>query len=221
MVLPMNSWNRDAQATRESLLEKLQDSGSKDGWEEFYETYSGMILNQAVRKGLSPEEAEDVLQETILSVYKQMPEFTYNPKQGSFKGWLYHLVQWRIADQFRKRTPDSPARSENYRPPSAPHTATVERIPDPNDPDDKWDDQWQRTALDKALERLKRRVKAKHYQIFDLVFVQGRPMREVAKSFGVTVANVYLIRHRLGGLLRREIRAVESGLSLNPANVQR
>ncbi|MDB6032923.1 MAG: rna polymerase sigma factor region 2 [Verrucomicrobiales bacterium] len=218
MVLSMNSWNRDEQATRQSLLEKLQVAGGKDGWEEFYETYSPMIVNFAMREGLSASEAEDVLQETIISVYKQMPEFTYNRQQGSFKSWLYQLVRWRIADQFRDRAPDSPARPGNSHAPSSDRTATIERIPDPNgnELDAIWQDQWQRTALDKGLERLKKKVKTKHYQIFDLVIVQGRPMREVAESCGTTVANVYLIRHRLRGLLKKEVERVESGLLLNP-----
>jgi RNA polymerase sigma factor (sigma-70 family) len=218
MVLSMNSWKRDEQATRQSLLEKLKVAGSKDGWEEFYETYSGMIVNFAMREGLSASEAEDVLQETIISVYKQMPEFTYNPQQGSFKSWLYQLVRWRIADQFRDRKPDSPARPGNSRSHSPDRTATIERVVDPNgnELESIWEDQWRRTALDKALERLKKRVKTKHYQIFDLVAVQGRPMREVAASCGTTVANVYLIRHRLRGLLKKEVERVESGLSLNP-----
>jgi RNA polymerase sigma-70 factor (ECF subfamily) len=217
MVSPMNSWNRDEQATRQSLLEKLQVAGSKDGWEEFYETYSPMILNFAKREGLSASEAEDVLQETIISVYKQMPEFTYNPQQGSFKSWLYQLVRWRIADHFRGRGPDSSARPGNSHGGSSDRTATIERVADPNgnDLDAIWEEQWQKTALDKALERLKKKVKTKHYQIFDLVVVQGRPMREVAESCGTTIANVYLIRHRLGRLLKREVERVESGLSLN------
>ncbi len=219
MVSPVNSWNRDEQATRQSLIEKLQGSGSKDGWEEFYEAYAEMIFKLAVQKGLSPTEADDVVQETIISVYKQMPQFTYNPQQGSFKGWLYNLVQWRITDQFRKRTPESPARRENYHAPVPGRTATVERVADPNgnELEAEWDAQFQQTTVDKALLRLRRKVKTKHYQIFDLVFVQGRPIREVAASFGISAANVYLIRHRLGALLKREVKSVRDGLSLNPA----
>jgi len=56
----------------------------------------------AIKAGLNDAEAQEVVQETIVAVAKQMG-FKYDPKIGSFKGWLLHLTRWRIADKMRKR----------------------------------------------------------------------------------------------------------------------
>jgi DNA-directed RNA polymerase specialized sigma24 family protein len=34
----------------------------------------------------------------------KMPGFTCDPKVDSFKGWLLTVTQWKIADQYRKRS---------------------------------------------------------------------------------------------------------------------
>jgi len=39
----------------------------------------------ALRGGLTRAEAEDVVQETLISVAKHMPTFKYDPTIGSFK----------------------------------------------------------------------------------------------------------------------------------------
>ena len=53
---------------------------------------------------MSDADAQDIVQEVMLSVFKSLPE--YQRQAGSsFKGWLLHITRWRIADQFRKRAP--------------------------------------------------------------------------------------------------------------------
>jgi len=42
------------------------------------------------------------VQETIITVAQQMPEFRYEPARCSFKGWLLLLTRQRIAHQLKK-----------------------------------------------------------------------------------------------------------------------
>jgi RNA polymerase sigma-70 factor (ECF subfamily) len=48
-----------------------------------------------------------------------------------------------------------------------------------------------------ALERLKEKFSLKQFQIFDLLVLKEWPAAEVAQSLGVTVANVYVMKHRV------------------------
>jgi len=57
----------------------------------------------ALRSGLNETEAQEVVQETVISVSKHMPEFHYDRAKGSFKGWLLQMTKWRITDHLRKR----------------------------------------------------------------------------------------------------------------------
>src|SRR5271154_3734366 len=89
--------------TRQSLLSRLKDWNDQESWRVFFDTYWKLIYNAAIKAGLTDAEAQDTVQETVISVMKSMPDFQYDAKKGSFKGWLLSLTKWRITDQFRKR----------------------------------------------------------------------------------------------------------------------
>src|SRR5438094_4752690 len=92
-------------ATRRSLVERLADWGDQVRWQEFFDTYSKLIYSAARQSGLTDTEAQEVVQETIITVAKSIDKLKYDPAIGSFKGWLLQITRWRIADQFRKREP--------------------------------------------------------------------------------------------------------------------
>ena len=89
--------------TRASLLNRLKDLGDDASWNEFYHTYRDLIFSVARRAGLSEQEADEVVQDTLISVAKKMPEFTYDPAKDSFKGWLLTVTRWRIKDLLERR----------------------------------------------------------------------------------------------------------------------
>src|SRR5205823_2324565 len=91
--------------TRSSLLSRLKDWDDAAGWREFFDTYWKLIYSAAVKAGLSDAEAQDVVQETVLSVAKKMHGFKYDRALGSFKSWLLQLTHWRILNQLKKRLP--------------------------------------------------------------------------------------------------------------------
>ena len=47
-----------------------------------------------------------------------------------------------------------------------------------------------------AISKVKEKVALKQFQMFDLYVVKERPALEVAQALGVTVAQVYLAKHR-------------------------
>ena len=188
----------------------MKDWGDRDSWQQFFDLYGGMIYRVALRSGLTPAEAQDAVQETLVSVAKQIGDFRYDPLQGSFKGWLLTVTRRRIVDQFRKRLP-SQAAAQRHNSDTA-HTPTVERIPDPAESGLKevWDSEWQDNLLAVALQRLKPRVRARQYQIFDLLITRQWPAAKVAQTLGISIGQVYLAKHRVGGLLKREIQRLKT-----------
>jgi len=191
--------------TRRSLVERLTDLGDQRKWQEFFETYWRLIYGVARKGGLTDAEAQDVVQETVITVAKNITK--YEREAGSFKGWLLHITRWRIADQFRKRAPAAKARTT--RDDSRRATATIDRVPDGFDLDAAWEEDWQRNVLAAALERVKRKIDAKHYQIFDCLIMKQWSVAKVAAELRVSTAQVYLVRHRVSGLVKRECAAVE------------
>ena len=89
--------------TRRSLLSRLRDLGDQESWSDFFHSYWRLIYEVALKAGLSDADAQEVVQETVISVAKQMPGFKYDRAKGSFKNWLQNTTRWRIQDQLRKR----------------------------------------------------------------------------------------------------------------------
>ncbi|MEW6158129.1 MAG: sigma-70 family RNA polymerase sigma factor [Verrucomicrobiota bacterium] len=196
--------------TRQSLLTRLKDWDDQESWREFFNTYWKLIYGVALKAGMNEQEAQEVVQETVISVARRMKDFKYDPALGSFKSWLLQLTRWRIYDQYRKR--EKHAIAHTPRSDLTPRTATVERVPDPAglNLDRVWDQEWQRNLIDAALERVKRKVKPKQYQIFDLYVLKKWPVGKVTRTLGVSLAQVYLSKHRVSRLLRKEIEYIES-----------
>ena len=214
----------DSIPTRQSLLARLKDVGDQESWRDFFDTYWRLIHVTALKAGLTDGEAQEVVQEVMIAATKKMPEFTYDPGKDSFKGWLLAVTRWKVTDQFRRRekagqpsrlprsgeTPDLPS-DDTAR------TATVERVPDPRgaEIDAIWDVEWHSNLLRAALARIKRRVNPAHYEMYHLHVVQGLSPCETARALSVSTAAVYLAKHRVGKLVKMELK------QLGAENLQR
>ncbi len=190
--------------TRRSLLSRLKDLGDDQGWQRFSDTYGGVIHSLAKRAGCDAAEADEVLQETLISVAREMPDFRYDPARGSFKSWLFCLVRRRIADQFRRRTRVQRLRSDAE--------VELETVPDPaTDPlNAAWDDEWRQHQLQVAVERTKRRVSPAQWQMFDLSALQDWPTERICEMLGTNRAQLYMAKMRVGRVLKAELQAASA-----------
>ena len=197
--------------TRRSLVERLGDWNDGKRWQQFFDSYWKLIHRAARKAGLTESEAEEVVQETLITVAKKIERLKYDPALGSFKGWLLNITRWRIADQFRKRKNAGSQNAKTRRGEETRLTNTIERIADPAgfDLDAAWDEEWRRNLREAAIARVKKKVSAKQYQIFDCYVLKEWPVQKVAKELRVSVAQVYLARHRVGALLKKEAQRVE------------
>jgi RNA polymerase sigma factor (sigma-70 family) len=191
--------------TRKSLIARLDNWEDQRTWDEFYQTYWKLIYSVAVKAGLRPEEAFDCVQETILSIAKQSKKNLYDPAQGSFKTWLMNMTRWRINDQFRKRKKDTAMTVSEWD--DDRKTAVIDRVEDPNGDvlGRLWDVEWKKGVADAALCRVKAQVSPKQYQIFDYYVIRQWDAGKVQKKLSVSMAQVYLAKHRVGAVLKKEL----------------
>jgi RNA polymerase sigma factor (sigma-70 family) len=196
--------------TRYSLLSRLQNWDDWESWKDFFDTYWQLIYAVAIKSGLTESEAQDVVQETMISVARDIPKFRRDRKLGSFKGWLLNLTRWRISDQRRKRAHAGwRAAAPGADASAAPNAAEI-ADPAVTDLEASWDEEWQANLLAAAMERVKRRVSEENYQMFDLYVVKGWPVHRVAEILGVGVGRIYLAKHRVSALVKKEMRLLEN-----------
>lgn len=199
----------DLAPTRRSLLTRLKNWDNQDSWREFFDTYWRLIYSFAMKSGLGDAEAQEVVQETLISVAKEFKGFKYDPARGSFKSWLLVITRRRIADQMRKRyrarevgrlNPDDTAVAEEIEARAELDTAPA---------DLQWDEDWRAEIAEAALARVRARIRPEQYQIFELYVVRGQRAGLVAKAMGVSLITVYLTKHRVSALLQKEARRIE------------
>lgn len=195
----------DSLRTRQSLLTRLKDWNDSAGWREFFDTYWRLIYNVARKAGLGEQDAQDLVQEVLLGVAKQMPQCRYDKSKGRFKQWLCGIVRHRIIDHWRKH-----GKAEALRAP-LPERESLLGEADP-ELDRVWQSEWTTHLLSAALSRVQGKVSARNFLIYDLSVVRDTPTSRICAMLGVNAAQVFLARHRVGKLVKAELRSLEEGI---------
>jgi RNA polymerase sigma-70 factor (ECF subfamily) len=196
--------------TRASLLHRLKDWRDQASWQQFFDIYWKLIYGVARQAGLTDAESQDVVQDTMLSVARHMPNFKYDAANGQFKTWLLNMTRWRIVDHVRKRA-RTPQNDPGSPPEAQTGTIAANMIVDPtgNVLDKIWEAEWHETVLRAAVASIKRRVDPLNYQLFDFYVNKEWPPAKVASAFNVAVDQVYLAKHRVTEMLKQEVARLE------------
>lgn len=203
--------NEDLLPTRRSLISRLKNHSDQQSWGAFFDVYSELIYLTALKAGLSKADAEDVVQETVICVSKAIPGFRYDPRNGSFRGWLLRMTHRRIQDYYRKTSkhprsemlPSDPEHDADSRVDTLAVDPELERI---------WQEEWEATLLRGAIERAKRRVDPKNYQLFELSVLQHWPLKKICSVLHVRSTRVYLARFRISRLVNKELQYLKTAI---------
>lgn len=196
--------------TRATLIERLKDWQDQASWQVFFDTYWQLIYGVAIKRGLTRPEAQDVVQEVLVSAAKHMPGFKYDPAIGSFKAWLLKMTGWRIADQIRKRHPHNPPRETMPRLPLEESKADPDTHPAVSPFEKLWDEEWERNLLNLAILKARRRLNPRQYQIFDFCVNKQWDPERIAKMFAVPVGQVYVAKHRVTETIKEEVERLKA-----------
>lgn len=197
--------------TRRSLLSRLRDLDDHESWRAFFDRYWRMLYKVARRAGLSEADAEDVVQETVVAVARQMPRFRYDAARGTFKGWLFRIVGRRVSDHLR-RLYRQPHREE---PALELEAEELDACSGPAATDasaggigEAWEQEWEQAVFEAAVARVRERTNPKHFQVFDCCVRLGWPAAKVAATLGLSTAQVYLARHRVSRAVKQAARTI-------------
>lgn len=198
--------------TRKSLIERLNNWEDQKTWNEFYQTYWRLIYSVGTKSGLTREEAFDVVQETIVAIARQVQKGQYDPRAGSFKAWLLQMTRWRILDVFRARKRQPSLADQGNADSEDTTNLTLERMTQDKDNllENIWDKEWRDNITSAALERVKSKVSPRQYQIFDCYVMKGWGVKKTSEALGINAAQVYLAKHRVGNLVKKEVQGLEN-----------
>ncbi len=184
--------------THGTLLARIADPADSNAWSEFCAQYEEMIRAFARRQGVVGANADDIVQDVLLSLTKAMPGFEYNPEKGRFRSYLKTVVVRAII----RRTEREPGAA----PLSDLDEATRAAATDPS-LDDAWEEEWRQQHLRRAMRIVESEFNATDLSSFQAYVLEGKDAAEVAAQMGVSTGQVYTAKHRVLARLRTVIAA--------------
>ena len=169
--------------------------------EELYDRYSKVAYSLAYRIVGDRGNAEDVVQEAFLSVWRQAG--TYKRERGAARTWLMSIVHHRSIDRLRSGA-------------SASNTIPYDQLPESREEPTKpsiWQQAWSNVRGDivrRALERLPVEQK----KSIELAYFSGYTQAEIAELMGVPLGTVKG-RMRIG---LQKLRAMLEGLEIGASS---
>jgi RNA polymerase sigma-70 factor (ECF subfamily) len=191
--------------TRVTLLARIRDGSNTDAWREFLHLYGPVVYGFARNRGLQDADAADLMQEVLRSVARNAGRLEYDPKRGTFRGWLYTITRNKIYNFLTA--------GKNKAKPTGDESAQerLESLPDNNgdDPDAAWELEYQRRLSAQAMERVKHEFQPNTWKAFWGTAVDDRPAEDVGKELKMSVGAVYVAKSRVIARLREEVKSLE------------
>ena len=167
---------------------------NESSWEQFYRFYAPLIRLHGKDCGLKNENLEDLIQNVMITLAEQMPDFEYDPAKGRFRDYLRKIIRARACDMLRKI----------YRQERIPYEETDEA-----ETDDRFETEWREHILKRSLERLKEQVSLHHYQIFYLLDICHYKVKDLVHFYGMPAVSIYTIRNRMEIKLKQIVQELD------------
>lgn len=181
-----------------TLLKALSSGTENVRWTEFVHRYDD-LMRDFLRYHYPTVEADDVIQNVLVSLMKALPGYTYTPdEKGHFHNYLLGVVAHKAADVIRKRTAES-IKIKGF----AKDGGGVKVL-------SAAEDKWREDIMHAALEQLMAdgSIAPRNREIFRHVALLGESPEKVAADYGVSRGNVDVIKSRLVGHLQALVAAM-------------
>ena len=181
--------------TRPSLLVRLRDAADHDAWRQLVELYAPLVYRFLRKRGLQDADAADLTQDVLRSLAAAIDSFEYDPRRGSFRGWLFTVARNKLHTFLRKKK----------RRPTEDDEERLLREPAPDEDVELWEQEYRQRLFDWAADRVRGQFQEATWQAFWRTAVEGQPPRSVADSLKMSVGAVYIARSRVLARLKEEV----------------
>lgn len=143
----------------DEILVHRARAGSERAWLTLVRRYETSLYNYSLRMSSNPDDAMDILQDVLLSVYRNLDSFRGD---GPFRAWLFRIASFRCTDFLRRR----------YRQP------VFQESEEANAPDNVADDRHD-------LQRMLMALSPDERQLVELKFFQSFTFVEISAQLGI------------------------------------
>jgi RNA polymerase sigma-70 factor (ECF subfamily) len=182
-----------------SLLERLRLRPDSASWRRLVDLYTPLIRTWLRRHALQDPDADDLTQEVLGVLVRELPNFRHDLRRGAFRRWLRTVTVNRLRVFWRSQRGH----------PLAGHSADLGHVLDQlADPDSGLSRLWEREhdlhVARRLLELLEPEFEPATWRAFRLLVLEGRPTAEVAAELGLSPNAVRIAKSRVLRRFRQE-----------------
>jgi RNA polymerase sigma-70 factor (ECF subfamily) len=181
----------------ELLIHWIQKAkkGDLNSYHKIYERFARKVLNFIYRLIGSAEEAEDLTQETFLTVYQKLGSLKDDSR---FEPWLFRIARNYVYQRYRSRPPASVSvDAQDDEGHEINQLADQRKNPD---------EEFGAGELEHVVQRVIMSLSDKYREVFVLSAIQHLSYREIAEIVGRSLASVKTDIHRARLTVREQVR---------------
>lgn len=182
-----------------SLLAQVRQASDPRSWERLVDLYAPLMRRWLRAYGVQDADAEDLMQEVLSAVAREISNFDHNQRPGAFRSWLRTMVVHRLRHFWR---------SKNIRQVAAGGTSMLEQLNQLEDETSQlsriWNEQHDREVIARLIELVRPTFLPKTWEAFHRQMFCGQRADQVAEELGMTLSSVYVARSRVLAAVRRE-----------------
>jgi RNA polymerase sigma-70 factor (ECF subfamily) len=183
--------------TRITLIQRLQHGGDDAAWEEFATIYRPVIVRFALRRQLQPADAEDLAQQVLLSVSRNIHKWKQDSARARFRTWLQTVIRNATINALSRKPRDQASGG----------TTAVRQLSQHPDREERsrFDAEWRQETFRWAAAQVREEFEAGTWIAFWETAVEGASAKEAAQKTGKTIGAVYIARTRVMQRIKQRI----------------
>ena len=189
--------------TSVSLLERLCLHPDDNSWSLFVGLYTPLIHGWLRRYSVKKEDVEDLAQEVMTVVVRELPHFQHNKKRGAFRNWLRTVTVNQLGALWRTRRGQAEASGDSD------IRRMLDQLADPKSTlSQLWNQQHDQYVARRMMELIEPQFEAKTWQAFRHLALDDMKPAIVAEKLGMSVNAVLIAKCRVVNRLRQELRGL-------------
>lgn len=185
--------------TRPSLLEAVQKTKGNLNWREFFDRYAPAVYRVARLRGVPQSDADDIVQQVMMSIVTHIADFRYDRDRGRFRDWVRRITENKIISLKRRARP-STFLSDDAMQDQVDNETCVEAL---------WEKEWRLQDLHYCVDQVAVEVSPRRMKAFRMYVLEGVPAAETARQLDMEVGYVYVTRNQILNLVRRRMQALD------------